>query len=279
MHTIQINNNTYSLPDNWDELTPDQLLYLVKLTTSNIPVEEVKVYMMLYCLKAHICRHNKRFHEYSPIKIGKTSYLLHPEEISALADQLSFLLLLNHDQSNPDRKLYQINPLLTVNPYPSIRCRLHKFTGPDDNMWDITFEQFMYMQAYLDAMQSDATKIDYLLACLWHFGKYFDINHIEKDASTLKHLPEDKKMIMYWFILGSLSYMASFFPRIFSGDGKTNNNGRIFDAQLRLLDSLAQSDMTKKPEIRKGLLLDAFYSMDESIRRKEETEERLNNNS
>lgn len=35
--------------------------------------------------------------------------------------------------------------------------------------------------------------------------------------------------------------------------------------------------MTKKPEIRKGLFLDALYAMDESIRRKEETEESLRN--
>lgn len=70
--------------------------------------------------------------------------------------------------------------------------------------------------------------------------------------------------------------MANSYPRIFSGEGK-GSYGRVFDAQLRLLDSLAQSDMTKKPEIRKGLLLDALYSMDESIRRKEETEESLRN--
>ena len=69
--------------------------------------------------------------------------------------------------------------------------------------------------------------------------------------------------------------MAEAYPRIFSGEGKSN--GRVFDSQLRLLDSLAQSDMTKKPEIRKGLFLDALYAMDESIRRKEETEESLRN--
>lgn len=81
---------------------------------------------------------------------------------------------------------------------------------------------------------------------------------------------------MYWYILGSLSCMGNSYPRIFSGESK-GSYGRVFDAQLRLLDSLAQSDMTKKPEIRKGLLLDALYSMDESIRRKEETEESLRN--
>ena len=37
MHTIQINDDTYTLPESWDELTPKQLLYLVKLTKSDIP--------------------------------------------------------------------------------------------------------------------------------------------------------------------------------------------------------------------------------------------------
>lgn len=71
MHTIQINDDTYTLPGSMDELTPKQLLYLVKLTKSNIPVEQVKIYMMLYCLKAHVCRHKKIFKEYVRIKIGR----------------------------------------------------------------------------------------------------------------------------------------------------------------------------------------------------------------
>ena len=286
MHTIQINDDSYKLPENWDELTTKQLLYLVKLTTSDIPVEQVKIYMMLYCLKAHVCRHKKIFKEYVQIKIGQESetvrfqirshsYFLLPEEISKLADQLSFLIRVEDNRFNPSQKSYLINPKLTTNPYPTIHCRLNKFTGPEDQLFDITFEQFMYMQTYLDAMRSDSKKINHLLACLWHRGQTFDINRLDKDAAILQHLPEDKKMILYWYITGCLSYMADAYPRVFSGEGKSN--GRVFDAQLRLLDSLAQSDMTKKPEIRKGLLIDALYSMDESIRRKEDIDNDLNN--
>lgn len=286
MYTIQINDDIYKLPENWDELTPKQLLYLVKLTKSDTPVEQIKTHMMLYCLKAHVCRHKKIFQEYVRIKIGqesqtvrfrikKKSYLLLPEEVCALSDQLGFLARVEENRINASMRQYQINPQLTVNPYPTLRCRLHKFTGPDDQLFDITFEQFMYLQTYLDAMQLDPKKIDHLLACLWHRGREFDINRLDKDAAILHHLPENKKMIMYWYILGSLSCMATAYPRVFSGEGKAS--GRVFDAQLRLLDSLAQSDMTKKPEIRKGLLIDALYSMDESIRRKEETEDNLRN--
>ena len=134
-------------------------------------------------------------------------------------------------------KQYLINPELTTNPYPTLRCRLRKFTGPEDQLFDITFAQFMYLQTYLDAMQSDPKKINHLLACLWHRGKEFDINCLDKDAAILQHLPEDKKITMYWYILGSLSCMAEAYPRIFSGEGKSN--GRVFDSQLRLLDQKA----------------------------------------
>lgn len=58
---------------------------------------------------------------------------------------------------------------------------------------------------------------------------------------------------MYWYILGSLSCMAEAYPRIFSGEGKSN--GRVFDSQLRLLDSLAQSDMTKSRKSEKVFFL------------------------
>lgn len=288
MHTIQINDDTYKLPENWDELTPKQLLYLVKLTQSDIPVEQVKIYMLLYCLKANVSRHKKIFREYICIKIGqesekvrlrmrKRSYFLLPEEVSTLANIFDYLIRIEDIHYSPTGKLYHINPELSVNPYPTIRYQLRKFIGPDDQLLDITFEQFMYMQTYLDAMQSDPQKIDYLLACLWHRKDIFDINRIDRDAAILHYLPETKKIIMYWYILGSLTCLAANYPRIFSGESKSAGNNRVFDAQLRLLDSLAQSDMTKKPEVRKGLLIDALYSMDESIRRQEETEERLQN--
>lgn len=285
MHKILINDDVYHLPESWDELTVPQLLCLVKLTKSDIPVEQLKIEMLLYCLKAHVCRKKVIYQDKVRISIGQRSnrvkftirnhsYLFTPDEVNSLAD-LFYFLLKSITERFSDEKKYYINPSLTVNPYPFIRCRLRRFTGPDDNLFDITFEQYMYMQTYLSAMQQDAQNINMLLACLWHRGKSFDINHIEKDSAILKHLPEAKKMLMYFFILGSLSYLSEMFPNVFSGDGKSS--GRIFDSQLRLLDSLAQSDMTKKDEVRHGLFIDALYSMDQSLTRKEEIEERFSN--
>lgn len=268
MHRIQINDDYYRLPESWDELTTDQLLHLVRLTSSDTPIEQLKVHMMLYCLRAHVCRHKAIFKEYIKIRIGQRKrYMLLPDEVNQLANLFSFLLT----EPASDGK-YLVHPQLTINPYPTLRCRFHRFTGPDDGLLNIRFEQFMYLQHYLNALGQEPEQIDRLLACLWHSKKQFDINRLEKDASALRHLPHAQKTVMYWFVIGGLAYLASGFPRVFSGSGKSN--GRVFDAQMRLLDSLAQSDMTKKPEIKQGLLIDALYTMDESIRRNEENEKK-----
>ena len=170
---------------------------------------------------------------------------------------------------------YHVHPELTVNPYRAFFCRFRKFRGPEDGLLDIRFEQFMHLQHYLDVMNQDPEQINHVLACLWHTSKTFNINRLEKDVSILSHLPHRVKMIMYWYIIGSLAYLANGFPRIFSGNGKSN--GRVFDSQMRLLDSLAQSDMTKKPEIKKGFLIDALYTMDESLRKQQELNENMQN--
>lgn len=286
MHTIQIYDDIYHLPESWDELTSEQLRYLVRITQTDIPIEQVKIYMLLYCLQAHVCRHKDIYQDYVRITVGqpsdkikfqvrRKSYMLRPEEVNALANLFGFLLRIEETKYYPAAETYYVNPKLTRNPCPKLRCRLYKFTGPDDELLDITFEQFMYLQTYLDAMKDDPTQINHLLACLWHRKKNFDINHLERDAAILSHLPSDKKMMLYWFILGSMTSLSNSYERVFSGNGKAT--GRVFDAQMRLLDSLAQSDMTKKPEIRKGYLIDALYSMDESIRRHDESQENIPN--
>ena len=81
-------------------------------------------------------------------------------------------------------------------------------------------------------------------------------------------------MIMTWFVMGSIRYLSDSFPRVF-GDGGGQGFGNVFDSQLRLLDSLAAHDMTKKDRVRRGLFLDAIYSMDERLRIQEEAEKKM----
>lgn len=283
MHSIQINDEIYQVPQCWDELTRKQLEFLARITQSNQPIEQLKVLMLLYCLKARMKRPPRlrgikpykivgRASDRHSVRIGRKIYRMTAEEVESLAD-LFYWLVRGIENRITQKKTYCIYPLLTVNPYPRLWIRLHRMVGPDDCMLDITFEQFMYLQTYLDAALLDNTKLECALACLWHTGKLFDINRLEHDARLLRRLSATKKMVMYWYVLGCMQYWGKLYPRVFSGGSGNNING-VFDSQLRLLDSLAQHDMTKKDSVRKGLLIDALYSMDEQLRIQEEIKEK-----
>lgn len=278
MRTIQINDDLYQIPSEWDELTPAQLEYLSRISRSDQPVEQFKLLMLLYCLRARVTRHPKLSKTLARLKVGTESprvclrirrkrYWLTPEEVNLMADQMAWLL-------TEKEKDYCIQPLRTVNSYPKLRIRWHRLAGPDDNLFDITFEQYMYLQTYLDALPDDPSKMDSLLACLWHTGRAFRIDRLEHDARIIRHLRPDRKAALYWFVLGSIGYLADNYPRVFSG-GSGRVQGNVFDSQLRLLDSLAAHDMTKKDEVRRGLFIDALYAMDEQLRIQEEMKEKM----
>lgn len=257
MHTIQIHDDLYHVPAEWDELTVPQLEYLARISRTEQPVEQFKLLALLYCIGARIDG-SKR------MRIGKKTYTLDAARLNRLADVMGWLL-------TEHKGRHTLTPLRTVNPYPRLRIHLHRLTGPDDNLFDITFEQYMYLQTYMDAAAHDAKQLDNLLACLWHTGQRFDINRLEHDARLIHHLRDVTKMVMYWFVLGSVRSLAEGYPRVFSG-GSGKIVGNVFDSQLRLLDSLATHDMTKKDSVRRGLFIDALYSMDEQLRIREELE-------
>ena len=103
MHQIQIYDDKYQLPERWDELSNKEMTYLVKLTQNDVSIEQVKIYMLLYCLKAHVSRHRKIYGDQVRISVGKESenvsfrvrrkkYLLTPEEVCSLAHLFHFLV-------------------------------------------------------------------------------------------------------------------------------------------------------------------------------------------
>ena len=80
---------------------------------------------------------------------------------------------------------------------------------------------------------------------------------------------------MYWFIQGSFVFLADCFPDMFKSGGDAVAMRNTLDHQLRLLDSLAQHDVTKKDEIRRSPLFDVLYALDEQMKIAEERERRI----
>ena len=264
MHDVQIDSHHCKLPGSWDEMTAEQLEFLARtLAMPGVTMGQVKLYMALYCLDAHV--HDDE--EHSVIRIDGEDYEMDAEMILPVQELFAYLF----DESKP-----MVRSALHVNPYPTLKVRGRVLNGADDGLYSITFEQYIYLQTYLDLASRDEEKLTWCLACIWHQGKDFDVNDVQRDAEIIGHLSYDVRQVMLWYIQGCIDGLLRRFPRVFSDEGGVQS-GNVLDAQLRLLDALADGDMTKKDLVRHGLLIDALYTLDESVRRKDEIDKKLRN--
>ena len=269
MRRITIDGMGFDVPGEWDELSRQQLEFLSRLLDEQRSAVEVRTMMLLHGLGAEV--HSSDPDGYDLTLQGRRM-VIDAERISWMADLYGFLF------EDDGRGGLVLAPQLTISPYPEITRRGVRLTSSSDGMLSMPFGRYVWMQTYLSRAGHDSDYLDLSLACEWHsLGDLLEPK--ESDARIIRSLPVARRMVMFWYVSGCLRRIYRLFPRVFSGGGPPMG-GNVLDQQLRLLDSLAGGDMTKKDQVRRGKLIDALYVIDESIRRKEEHErevDRLNN--
>ncbi len=228
----------YFMPGEWDELTPDQLLFLIDLVNRNISAEKIKLKMFLYCIKGRIRRINIDLSYH--VIIGKKKHFdLSADELHALSEIFDFLFIYDPEP--------RINPLLLNNPFPVIRAGWVKLYGPADGLTDFTYQRFMELQV---AHSESGNNIDRFLSFLYRRKN-------GKQSKWFRLIPEKKKIAILWFYLGCMNFFGEKFPLVFSGESASD----VIDGQMRIVDALAKNDVTKKEKVRKSDLYEALYTM------------------
>ena len=267
---------SYSVPSTGNEMETRQLEYLARLLLHRrLSPAEVKVRMLLHCLGARLRR--SYIGGKTLLCMGREAWPVDTATMTDLSAAMDFLTA----DSGKGRTV--CDPALTRQPYPLLRAGGRQLHGAADNLYSLTFGQYMYLLTYLDAASGDPMSLAHALSCVWTSGKTFDIDRADDDADHIRRLPLERQTVMYWFVSGSLSALADQFPRLFgrpvAGGGVMQRmGGNVLDRQLRLLDALAGGDVTKKDLVRDGLLMDALYTMDERVRQHEEQERIINKN-
>ena len=236
MRTLTINNKNYSLPGNWNELTTEQLLYLVRLVDSQISAEEIKLKMLLKCLNANV---HGYFENDFVIKLGRQKLRVKTKDLHAAAEIFDYLFAENKDK-------IEINPLLKRNHIKAIK----KFKGADDGLIDITYEQFAHLNHHFARMTEQPEAINDFIAVLYRCTP----------ADVIK-LPKYHKTLILWYYIGSFDFIQNKFPRVFSAGGEKSNL-TVFENQQRIIDALADNDLTKKQAVKKSLLYDALLTLE-----------------
>lgn len=263
MDEIRYGRKTINVPQDWHELTREQLLVLARLAGKQLSVQCIKLLFAFHVIGVCVLR-RKADGSYVLLRNGRR-FTLTLLECSLLSSKFDFLF--TEVKDDDDNTTLQLQPKFVNAPYETIG-RLH---GPGDFFDRLTYYQYMFLMFYENSLEQDPENINRLLACLWHSGKEFDSSRIERDRRRIARLSYARRTVMLWYYIGCKEALHKRFPRIFGSAG-TGSSGNVFEDQMRVVDALAGGDMTKKDQVRSGYLYDALISMDESIRRNEEME-------
>lgn len=260
MKKLTINNHDYYVPSSWDTMTKQQLLSLAKITRTCKTTMEIQLKFFLSCVGGRVM--SQIGDGVYILKIGRMKHVLFSDEITALTSAFDWLFETNEKGESV------LAPKLTTNHFKELRSYLHVLHGPGDALDNITYNQFVWLQTYHSILDdSEPMYLDELINII------YKTNNGKQQVKNIRRLHADVKTVILWYYLGTLNYLSERFPNVLNGSGDGDYAINVFDNQQRIIDSLAEGDVTKKEQVRESFLYDALYSMEMAAIRMQEMEE------
>ena len=258
MIKIRIQDPIYEVPASWDEMTKEQLVFLIKLSfRSEVSYVEMQLKFFLFCIKATV-RENVGFGLFM-IKTSQGRHALFADELTAVLTTFDYLFDVN------DNNIYQLSPKLTINHFKRVRCRCKYLHGPGDALENITYEQFVWLQTWQSQLNANPDAVNQFINVI------YATQSDKRSLSSVRRMSKIAKTGILWYFQGTMSFLHQQFPHVFTS-GDDNKKTNVFDYQQRIIDSLAEGDVTKKKQVRQSLLYDALYSMEMAAIRLEDME-------
>lgn len=258
MRRIDINGSLLEMPASWDELKAVQLEHLAEIAGMGLNSRAALTDLFVFLMDARLDKTMDGL--YSLRMPDGMKYKLDAWQMDYMVDAIGWMATEN---GTLDLRLYS-------NPYGALRIGRRTFFSSKSRMNECVYEQFMYLQFYLKLMEGEKRMLPYVLACVWHSRKRFDPEMVHEDARTLEGLPGKRKTVMLWYILSALGLMQERFPSVFAG--KQEGGANVYEEQMRIVNAMAEGDVTKMEAVRKAPLYDALLAMEESVRQAKEME-------
>jgi len=215
MNQVEIDDKTYFLPSDWNELTKKQVLFVSRLFQGQLTMVDFK-------LKALF-----NFLSIKPKVIKRIS----SEDAHFLCESLDFLLK---------------EVSLTRNNLPVIRIGGRNYIGPSDAMMNCTFGEFTMANSLLDSFSKTKEQkyLDELVAVLYRPKKWFwfirngftdnqdprkgFVNRsLKKRCRTISKVDYQVKYSVFLFFSGILNSLPVLYPYVYQqkGDSGSEDNG------------------------------------------------------
>ncbi|MFK5893716.1 MAG: hypothetical protein QM504_10900 [Pseudomonadota bacterium] len=118
-------------------------------------------------------------------------------------------------------------PQLTINLLPKVEILKIVFNGPEDELKDISVSQFAFADKFMSQFlkSRDEQYLDLVIGALYvRHGHKFVKEEIEATAAYIKHLPLDKRLAILAFFMGSRHKIAEQNKDIFKKSNKVRRS-------------------------------------------------------
>lgn len=276
MKTVTFNNDRYTIPSKWNELSTKQLVAVAKIMLSESEWDIIKVRLILYFLGMRVIRHKtvvvdgiENFY----IKHGfRRVYLISAYDIDMLGNTLNFLT------EKPDKEGKRLlRPTVKKQPFPVLKLRFRKYIGYKNALTDMLFGEFIFAETYYYRYlkTKDEAWLNRLLAVLYRRVKNgkrqeFSEENIEQNAAIIAKLPPYVKLAMRFFYDGSKEQLAEEFPSILGSGGSASGKAKDpFKDFHKITIAMASANPTDAEDVRSSLLYDALESFEQTTKAQE----------
>lgn len=271
MRIVKIDNDSYTLPSKWQELSTSDMLMLARLYLQSNNYIKLKVGFCLYLMglrlkysnpvvvddmNCYYVKHNK-----------KSVYLLGLEQIYQLVAGIEWIF---YNEETPEGHKISINPRFNFNPFPRLKVRYSILVGPDAALGNVTFLEFMFAETYLYRYgKTHNTKwLAMFISTLWRPTKKgnrmeFDQQKVEQWAVRTERIKPAVALVMQWYYDGCKYFLSRRFPNVFTPSGETPTDP--FDSYMKLTATLAKADPTKFNDVRSANLYDTLESLEQML--------------
>lgn len=287
MKTLSINAEKFYLPGSWNELTHDQLLRIAELSQDERTEQDFKLKALLSITGLRMMEKNsviiddiEHFYIRTP---GKNVYLLSVVQLYEVCEYLNFLF---QYQVRPDGSaIWELSSKLTKNRIGTVNVNDKIWHGPADGLSNIKVSEFIRAEVSLSKFYEtkDIRYLRLLFSTLWRpaakqpisidIREEYDDGLVEKRSMLTAKIPLKILFAVMIFYLGCRRMLSVKFK--YASDGKDSSNDKdVFMSFMRMVNGLAENDVTKHEAVRQTYLIEMMVTIDEIARQNEELKEK-----
>jgi hypothetical protein len=286
MKVLSINAQKFNLPGSWNELTPDQLLRIAELSEGERTEADFKLKVLLKVTGLHLQERNPvlldgELHYYLKTP-DKNVYLVKVDDLNEVIEYLNFLF--DYEQEK-GKVMCVLSSRLTRNLIGPVKVGNEIWHGPADGLSNLKTGEYIRAETCLHNFyeKKNINFLFMLFATLWRpeavdpestdIREAFDDGLIEKRSLMVRDVPNRVLLATVLFYTGCRKMLALKFEHASNGKKKADKD--VFMSFMRMVNGLANNDVTKHEAVRQTYLMEMMVTVDEMARQAEEMEDKI----